>query len=137
MTELIGIGPVVKVLKEIVEEYGQDHVYEEYNGNCMYAEEDGSPSCIVGHVMHRMTPDYYNEVVEAERIYGAAGVTEIGHAGMCGYAEDDEAIPRTADMVFSPEALVLLARAQIMQDTGNPWGISVDHSIEFVGYEGE
>jgi len=85
------------------DEYGE----ESEDGNCYYANEDGSPSCIVGHVLSRFDPNLFTQVVELEQSI------------IIGIVDVSKNIP---DFPVTVEALRVLKMVQDSQDNGAQWG---------------
>lgn len=92
---------VTRTLMEILDEYGADHVYKRHNGLCEYYV-DGKPSCLVGHVIARLTPS----------LKGIDGSVALNYA----------AFRRVG---YSDKACAALQIAQGMQDDDVPWGAAV------------
>lgn len=87
----------------------EDYVYEFADSECLYAI-DGAPSCVVGHVIHRLDPELFKQVEDWERNtgYGNNGVNELLYESGLG--------------IDAPMNVVsALERAQELQDSGNPW----------------
>lgn len=124
MSKKHDVQEVVETLEAIVAEKGEDYVYEyvtvedEYGvefqvGDCTYTHQTGVPSCIVGHVLARLTPDKLERVREAEwpgttQWPDTRRVEDLFHEG---YLED-----------YTSESIEYLRCAQVMQDGGAPWG---------------
>lgn len=117
---------VIAVLKELVEEYGADHVYSFRDAGCTYGEprDHTQASCIVGHVLKRLEPDVFDLVVEAE-------ATAI----MSEQVLDIES-KWDIDLPFTPLALCVLSAAQKLQDATLTWGESVEQAIEWAEEHG-
>lgn len=100
---------VSEVLHKVVE--GREgYVYERVNGSCRYADTDGAPSCIVGHVVAALAPETYNALHEYEKrtsMSVAAGALAGWHGG-------------TLDV--EDRVIQALGAAQTVQDEGAPWG---------------
>jgi len=92
--------------------YESDRTAPEDEEKCFYANRDGSPSCIVGHVLHRAAPDFFAEVFHRENL----GETGLSVFGLEGYLEGD------SDKLLTEDAVTVLRAAQIVQDTGGTWG---------------
>lgn len=128
----ISYEDAVLILKEAIEERGSDWVYPDPNicptckwsdeecewhtaSGCRYFRASGGPACLVGEFIHRtLDPtDYMAAHLETEHakavLFQLSGVLEI-----------DE---RTEE---------LLAVAQQMQDSGQPWGDSLTRAIDYV-----
>jgi len=101
-------------LRKALEEKGEDYIYPNaLNGeNCVYADSDGDPSCLVGHAIYYIDREAFNALAEEER-------EEMDRIG--------DALPITSvrSVKFEPAALKGLAEAQDRQDTKRPWGEAV------------
>jgi hypothetical protein len=99
------------LLKNVVNEYGPDHIYERNFTNasgCVYAE-NGRPSCLVGIVLHRSGRFALDNLIALdEDSYGTGSAA-------CAIVL---AFP---DRLTNGAAAVLQA-AQSEQDEGKPWG---------------
>lgn len=111
-TKLITLDEVNELLADIVSQVPEDYVYINPEGRsaasgpigCEYASRDGSPSCLVGHVLHRLgLPVYHSETQPGQ-----------GWAVTWGFEHPHEEH-------FTPEAVSRLARVQSRQDQGTPW----------------
>lgn len=123
--ELIDFETVYAEAHKVVAEYGEDYKYqyvefEDAEGvtqtaeSCVYAAKDGTPSCIVGVISSRLAPEYFSAVAALD--WGDTNT----------YAPRSEAVKATnADHYYDSEAIHFLARAQYLQDEGNPWGLAV------------
>lgn len=89
---------VRQTLREIVDEFGADYVYPKAGDVCVYFE-DGKPDCLVGQVIHRLTPEMPDPEGSVSFSY-----VEFRKAG------------------YSDTACAALYVAQQMQDNGDPWG---------------
>lgn len=105
----------LELLEEVVTEHGSETVYQKAitawtNGTerCVYTVDDGSPSCLVGHVLVRAG-------ITAERI-DEMGINE-GTSARNLYLHFD-GIERDASKV--------LQAAQAVQDQGRPWGEALE-----------
>jgi hypothetical protein len=105
MPEFLTRKRALELLREVVAEFGEDHVYRTTPDKpyCRYAHGN-EPGCGVGHVFSRAG-------MPVEYLRGA-----------------DRAVSPAADSVpmfrqwATPEALALLAAFQAHQDQGRPWG---------------
>lgn len=97
------------LLQRAVEERGEDYVYPRASspGGCVYFEDDGTPSCIVGHVLAYL--GYTKDDIEDFNDQSVGAVSDA------------------APMDF--QARWLLRDAQIRQDQGTPWGRAVSEAI--------
>jgi hypothetical protein len=104
----------------------------------MYSYADGSPSCIIGHVLSRLTPEFFAEV--ASREYQVLEGHRFTNEESIGYLLDNT--PRTARNIYehvvrpeveSPNVTALLCSVQIKQDQEQTWGNAVAVAIERMG----
>lgn len=121
--EHISLRRAKELVIDIVDAAGDDYVYERLPvsprvedisdvGECRY-EENGHPSCLVGHVLFRagvpvadlMALD--SEGVDAGQLHGKVFVA----------AQDAE-----LEFDVDPDAAQMLMRVQGMQDSGSTWG---------------
>lgn len=110
-------------LKKALEAKGEDYVYPQADGNCVYSLE-GEPSCIVGHVLHTLDPEMFKRVAEFERDYDQnRGDTSFG------------AMVLGMDLPFEAEQRRALQGVQAYQDAGHTWGNSV--ATEWMAVLGE
>lgn len=107
----------VKILREVVAEKGEDYVYPGAAKNdipgarCKYFENDGTPSCIVGHVLAR-----YGLTLEE--------LTDVHNAWTTPAKLLDLGLIST-----TPRVIELLAVAQGKQDFGSPWRVALDNAL--------
>lgn len=112
----ISYDSAVTLLKRAVLEKGADYVYRDPNDKdarpeCSYFEPDGSPSCIVGHVIH----------------YKGVELDDVAPLNT-GLAVD----VLVSDGIIAGDeySMDLLTDVQGFQDHGMPWGEAVRRSIE-------
>ena len=99
---------VKRVLHELAAEK-PDYVYEKDRGEtCTYSTKDGKPSCIIGHVIYRLDPEVFQNLVELENDGEAIGIGDLPWAYQ-----------------FRDFEITAMERAQTRQDTGEPWGYAV------------
>jgi hypothetical protein len=103
--EAISDWGVLYAMRRIVDEYGRDYVYKDgdHTRACVY-REDGKPSCLVGQVLARLTPDH----VPAER---------------SSVPNQREALHKAG---YSRVATYALHIAQRVQDARHTWGAALD-----------
>lgn len=107
-----GVDDVLKAARKIVS--GKENFV--YEGSCVYAK-DGTPACLVGHVVHLLDPDAFQELAEQEIVSGGQFADQLT---LCGrYLPQD---------FWTPEAGEVMRRAQVFQDTNNPWGRALDEA---------
>lgn len=110
-------------LKKALADRGEDYVYpesEKHKGGCMYATEDGAPSCIVGYVLHVLDPEKFAEVATWERKKGT-GDTAVDDAW------------RDLDLDFQLDQVEALRMAQVKQDRGDTWGTAAVFYMQSLG----
>lgn len=101
----------VELLDRAIAEKGEDYVYlpvtmirdDDPETLCLYFNEDDTPGCIIGHVMH------YLGVTPTRGIEGVSGSVALKDLGI---------------KVDEPTA-VLINNTQSKQDQGTPWGDAV------------
>lgn len=103
----------IELLQRAVAEKGDSYVYEKELGlfPCRYFNNQGTPSCIVGHVF-----DYVGllTVIDDSRNYSQVNGT-IGGSGQ-------RVMPEPIAEAFSDASFVALQAAQDAQDDGKTWG---------------
>ena len=99
---------ITAALHAAVELKGADYKYESPNpeGDCVYSDE-GAPSCIVGHVVHRLDLEAFQSVVEREERFGTFSA---------------DTLPEFTEFDTEERVLKALATAQGVQDAGYSWG---------------
>lgn len=111
---------VLRVLREVVEEFGGDYIYKHLYGDmpCRYVEEKKgqlSPSCIAGHVFYRLG-------VPLEVL---ADYDEDSFGNAADVVGEKLGLPDTASR--------LLRAAQALQDCEYPWGEALRSAEEIAG----
>lgn len=103
MSEPLGVDEVRALLREIVAEFPDGHFYEgaEWRGlqTCVYSIE-GAPSCLIGHLFHRLNvvvPEWHQN----------ARVARV--------------VPGYASGVFTGDAVLYMTNVQQSQDARLPW----------------
>lgn len=111
------------LLAEVVAEKGRDYVYPRANSGdgCVYFESDGSPSCIVGHVLAKK----------------GATLAQLEDLALNGHAV--ETLFHEGIVLADHATRGALTRAQDIQDGGSTWGTALnaanhvfDHPEEYV-----
>jgi hypothetical protein len=95
---------VLSTIRGVVSEMGRDYVYQKVDGACVYETKDGEPSCIVGHVLARLTPDF--------KLFDGSVV----------FHDNRDALRARG---YSDKAIAMLQIAQSMQDHEHPWGAAL------------
>lgn len=104
MPEILDATTALRLLEEVVADFGEDYIdptSDENGGACSYWEGN-MPGCIVGQVLHRH--GYSDLDLQCFDAWGAVGI--------------DENWP---DILLEGGASILSA-AQVLQDTGHSWG---------------
>lgn len=110
----------LEALEAVVAERGEDTEYwrdiEPDRGpmaaNCRYADEDGSPLCLIGEVLHRFDLLKYISETWNETPFNILLVPALRKA-------------------VSPKAWKILSQAQFEQDMGAPWGQALEAAREY------
>lgn len=131
---MITAQQVIETMREVVAEKGEDYVYPKEEGiwvdrddntvrgdevnvetdpflSCAYLTVDDQPSCIVGHVLHRLGVDH-KILGDAETVSATVFGTG-GHHALTGKHRLDEGAAR------------ILSAAQQVQDNGAAWGLAL------------
>lgn len=109
----------MSLLERAVAEKGADYVYERDEvGRCAYFNQDGSPSCLVGHILH------YKGVTIDDLKDSRAWREDGMNANASVAALIDSGV---LDAPYS--AATLLRNAQINQDSGFEWGRAVEDAL--------
>lgn len=134
LTKKVGVKKTKKILRRIVNQYGHEYVYQlpmvenedgsEYqSSSCMYTEQSGQPSCIVGHVLAEAAPAmlkklHTHEWSSATVLPTSPTVYEIENCLTEGNIKLSD--------VFTEGAVRLLGSIQQRQDSGSSWGSALD-----------
>lgn len=105
------------LLERAVEEKGEDYVFRPRNDNgyWYFNPEDGTPGCIVGHVLH-----YKGITVE--------DIGELNVACGVGMLKDHGVIEADS------QTMDLLENAQTEQDQGETWSNAVKDAVDFAEF---
>jgi hypothetical protein len=95
---------VLRVMAEVVEEYGQDYVYQECGEMCVYIK-GGKPSCLIGHVLVRLGVD-------------VGFLTDRNSSRISSHKFSSWG----GDLPWTGLATRVMQAAQSIQDTGGTWG---------------
>lgn len=120
---------VAEAVQMAVEEKGESYIYDEqnlhsetYSMECVYANADDEPSCIVGHVLYALNPEAFKRVVEFER----DGEANRGDTSF-------NAVADNVETGLTTEQVAALFCAQASQDGGNQWGTARDAFMKRMG----
>lgn len=109
---------VLAVANAVVKEFGADYVYPGYMDGCVYVRDD-KPSCLVGHILHRLGVDLIS--FANEESYDDGLVNERAIDTLWVTAEE-------YGVSFSPLAQGFLVEIQRDQDCGISWGGAVEQA---------
>lgn len=121
MPEYLTYDRALELLREVVAEYGEDHIYDPPPGEdgCFYVHGDG-PGCIVAHVLVRAGVPL-DELVAVELSTPTA----------------DEHAPFGTGALWAQwgdwDALRLLGLVQEEQDAGRTWGVALANGLALFG----
>jgi len=111
-----------RLIEEAIAEKGENYVYPEWGGVCRYFESDGTPSCIVGHALAKLSVTL--DMLAAER-----PDDELSPDGLNSYA----CVPILAArgvIDIDDKTCTLLYAAQNAQDTGLTWREAYEAGLE-------
>lgn len=136
MTITLTTENVLAALEAAVEEKGADYVYprelDEYGDltedSCLYVK-NGAPSCLVGHALHSLGVPL--EALSANEGAGAAALLDYLEIDGFVTFEKGEADEEGYRGLSKVQSLVFYAQAK--QDTGTPWGESLNVAREQIG----
>lgn len=107
------LDDVLNAARKIVEEKGGDYVYNTEGHGCVYAA-NGSPSCLVGHVIHALDPAAFSLVEEWEaESKGSETALSLRKRGW---------LPKD---FWTNDAEKVMQAMQDSQDEGNNWGLAL------------
>lgn len=110
---------VMAALRKAVELKGSDYVYpksEKVEGVCQYATSEGTPSCIVGHVVHILDPKAFEQLSHVEGVQGTDSASSLA------WRPFDDGMAYLPEGFWSGRAGDFLQDAQTLQDGGGTWG---------------
>jgi hypothetical protein len=121
---ILTFAKAIEILDELVEEKGENYVYrddpktvttrksripavfnQDSSNNCYYSHYDGTPGCIIGHLIHKLNPEF--DLKSADPLL-------LG-----------DALRKAGVEIADDGTFVLLARTQYAQDVAWPWGEAV------------
>jgi hypothetical protein len=108
------IRKVLRTLSEVVQEFGEDYVYNRTCSNkfyCKYVTEAGEPDCIAAQVLTRLGVS--TAYLAARELKGCNEAVFFDNG------------------VVGKEALNVLREAQMMQDIRNSWGKARDSAFAY------
>lgn len=133
---------VMEALVAVVEEKPEDYRYEwgedTPNGPCYYARQisggGGVPRCIVGHVIHRLSPEWFKVLAAQEDfIHTFDALSAVLGPEIDAMADEVPAELATRTKIKMPlEAMVALLAAQRTQDVGRTWREALENAENLV-----
>lgn len=130
---------VIAAMRKAVETKGEDYVYP--MGGCTYSNPDGSPSCIVGHVLADVTPKTYDAIHKEENSTGVGQFFFLVAGGSYTHRDSEGNETPVCGEIHAPtptETELLRAAldaAQQVQDGGEPWGEAYDRFLAVLGLD--
>lgn len=116
---------VKRVLRDLVAEAGETSFGVE---GCYYRNTDGSPLCIVGHVLKRLEPEFFERLGTGQNFAARA----LNSTGIWSILEPGDALLESEE-----GARTLLVSAQVEQDSGKTWAYSVKYAEAALAAEEE
>lgn len=109
---LITAEQMLEALRQSVAEHGEDFVYKPHDADadCVY-QEDGYPSCLVGHALSRLLPQAWQNVPGVQGNVDALSLDPEGEA-------------------LDWDAKIVAWNAQYEQDKRKPWGKALEVAEE-------
>lgn len=90
----------------------EDYVYRSDHYLCEYADNEGNPSCVVGHVVNHLDPELFKKLAQREKdTFESPKITRIGYD----LKDGDK-------LAFTRGAIIVLGAAQSEQDGSGTWG---------------
>lgn len=105
---------ITEALEKVVKG-NEDYIYDSgrpKGDGCFYGTTEGEPSCIVGHVIHALSPEAFEKIINAEVL------DSFVVRGAIRYAD--------GEFNISTEARDALEKAQEAQDGGATWGTAYE-----------
>lgn len=102
---------------------GEAFIYERPNdGDCVYRDQEGNPSCLVGYILHTLEPEFFDSIPFVDEMDYGEEYT------------NDEPFPRLeiSGTAFTDEQAEALRLAQQMQDGGDTWGHALGALAEYL-----
>ena len=110
MSNTITATTALNLLEEVVREKGGDYVYPNLD-RCIYFDDEGAPSCIVGHVLAKLG------AIEGDLKSKIGPGIKVNEALLTSLIIDG--------IELEEDAMNLLRAAQRKQDEGSTWGAAV------------
>lgn len=131
MAKKIGVRKVKRKLRQIVNARGYEYVYERptyedergdlrESDSCVYGDQQGTPSCLVGQLLAEILPEKYRNINQDEWRGYSPYSPSIGTL-----------LQGELEGIFETDAERILIHAQDNQDSGMSWGESLDAALKF------
>lgn len=135
MSKKIGVREVKRKLRRVVNEKGHEYQYiyptyiavddiEVESDTCLYSDNKGNPSCIIGVLLSRVSPETFNRLHQYEWDTSRLHPISVDVNNLCGDTSKVNGVDLT-DM-FTKDAIALMIRTQGYQDNGSSWGVALD-----------
>ena len=118
------LDDVLNAARKIIEDEGGDYVYDPQGEGCTYSRQ-GTPSCLVGHVIYALEPDTFEKIKDIEEIKGGSQVAAALRGD--GWIREN---------FWTPDAEVARQAMQDEQDKGRTWGEAV-YAAENLGADAD
>jgi hypothetical protein len=106
LSDLSTVEGTIKALEAVISAKGADYVYEQIDGSCRYLDDNGNPSCIIGHILVNAGAD--TDAISS--FEGAAARSMFQHLGINSTWKLD----------------TLITNVQAKQDAGYSWGYALE-----------
>ena len=134
---------VIAAMRKAVETKGEDYVYRKARPSYSYTTPDGTPSCIVGHVLADVAPKTYDAIHKEENSTGSSQLFSLVAGGSYTHRDSEGNETPVCGEIHAPtptETELLreaLDAAQQVQDGGEPWGQAYDRFLAVLGLDRE
>lgn len=123
---LLDADRAIVLLREVVAEFGKNHVYTKRDGSevCAYVHGDADelvPGCIVAQVLHR-----HGVPMNVLSQYEGLGAVQLG--------DSNHLVRRGVQPLLTEAAGIVLSRAQWAQDSLMTWGTALREAEKTYAY---
>lgn len=123
---MFSLQDAIDTARAIIEGH-ENHVYQPPDGRtCRYADDNGKPSCIVGQIVFKLSPETFTEAVYREQANGSFFADNFCAGQRYG---------RSELVIFEHTAAEFLSALQGQQDAGIMWGKALRHALREVNGE--
>lgn len=111
------------------------------NSNFVYPAEDGcvytdpktaAPSCIVGHILKKLDPELFAQVVEFEREHGSSFPVSVFGDAEYDEGDNEYEVYQYPERHWDEDTAKFFGIIQREQDSGTTWGTAVADGIKVV-----